>query len=105
MQKVEIVDLKASEKDREKNRKNKKIAEIEGGFISSNGHSYSFTSEDQLSMLLQREELREIPSITEVMWETKDAGLVKHRTNEWIKVYQEALQYRRNKLNELTKGQ
>ena len=69
--------------------------EIARGFTASNGHTYRTNREDQTNMLATKIQLSEDPTITEVYWLTQDAGYLMHTREEWLKVYNEAFEHKK----------
>ncbi|UPI12850.1 hypothetical protein [Bacillus phage SBSphiJ5] len=70
--------------------------EIAKGFTASNGHTYRTNREDQTNMLATKIQLSEDPTITEVYWLTQDVGYLMHTREEWLKVYNEAFEHKKN---------
>ena len=70
------------------------------GFVSSNGHTYRMNRDDQLNMIGQKDQLIMDTTVTEVSWNTEDAGYVTHTRDEWINnVYMEAFNHKKEQLN------
>lgn len=79
---------------------NKKCQEdIFGGFTSSlNQHIYRTNNEDQLNFLGKFNQLINDSSIISVMWKTEDVGYIEHSREDWLKIYNEALAVKEQKL-------
>ncbi|MEH7116051.1 hypothetical protein V7128_01330 [Neobacillus vireti] len=71
---------------------------IELGFLSSNGHFYRTTRDDQINMMGQKDKLNEDATISEVQWKTEDSGYVTHTREDWLKVYREAFNYKETQI-------
>jgi hypothetical protein len=69
------------------------------GFISQlNGHAYRTNADDQLNFLGKFNQLISDETITTVMWKTEDAGYIEHTRDNWLKIYNEALTEKEQKL-------
>ena len=69
---------------------------IENDFVATNGHNYRLNTNDQINMIGQKAEIDTDPSIDEVFWKTEDSGFVKHTREEWLSIYLEAHEYKKN---------
>src|SRR5699024_4611273 len=69
------------------------------GFTSEkNGHHYRMNRDDQINMASQKEMVNNDTSILEVSWKTEDAGYINHTRQEWIDIYQEAFNHKKETL-------
>jgi hypothetical protein len=68
------------------------------GFTASNGHKYRLELEDQLNLQGQKDEVNTNESLTVVYWLTMDSGYVGHTVTEWLLVYKEAFQHKKDHL-------
>jgi hypothetical protein len=75
--------------------RDKKIAD---GFLSSNGHYYRMSMDDQVNMMGQKDKLREDETIMEVEWKTEDSGFIKHTREDWLNVYREAFAHKEEQI-------
>ncbi len=67
---------------------------IYAGFTSSvTGHQYGYAPDDQVNLLKQTVRLMNDSSITSVVWNTLDAGLVTHTSEEFLSLQQDAQQH------------
>ncbi|AWD93044.1 hypothetical protein HSE3_gp092 [Bacillus phage vB_BceM-HSE3] len=73
---------------------------IEFGFTSKiNNHNYRLRLDDQVNFLGQKELLsNDKGSTVSVMWKTEDQGYISHTREEWLKVFAEGLQFKRDVL-------
>jgi hypothetical protein len=71
---------------------------IELGFTSENGHFYRTNRDDQINMIGQKDLLVEDPTITYVDWKTEDIGYIRHTKEQWMKVYNEAFEHKKDQL-------
>lgn len=71
---------------------------IEEGFISTNGHFYRTNRDDQTNFMGEKEYLNDHPEIEEVVWKTEDEGYLPHAREEWIKVFHEGIQHKKQQL-------
>ncbi|SDI16379.1 protein of unknown function [Alteribacillus persepolensis] len=98
----EVIDVELTEKSIEP-AKEEKIKELSSqcqqtiinGFIASNGNGYRLTTEDQLNMQGQKDELKDDETITEVDWMTINDENVTHSREEWLTVYKEAFRHKK----------
>ena len=73
--------------------------EILEGFKSElNGHTYRTNRDDQINMIGQKDWLDANPNEATVMWKTEDVGYLEHTREDWIKIYNEAFQYKKSVL-------
>lgn len=67
------------------------------GFKCSNGFFYRTNRDDQTNMIGQKDDLNN-SSETVIYWKTEDAGYRPHTRDEWLMMYQEAFNHKREKL-------
>jgi hypothetical protein len=73
--------------------------DIVNGFTSTvNGHHYRTNRDDQTNMIGQKDELMDDQSITIVPWKTEDQGYIDHTRDDWLTIYHEAFQAKKQKL-------
>lgn len=73
--------------------------EIIKGFKATNGHFYRTNRDDQINMIGQKDVLNTDSNLEEtVFWKTEDAGYISHTKDEWLKVYAEAFEHKKNQL-------
>ena len=68
------------------------------GFTASNGHTYRTNRDDQMNMAGQWMALQSDPSVTTVSWKTEDAGYIDHTRAEWLGIYAEAFNHKKEQL-------
>jgi hypothetical protein len=69
-----------------------------GGFTATNGHTYRTNRDDQTNMIGQKDELNEDPTILVVPWKTEDSGYINHTREEWLSIYSQAFQFKKQQL-------
>lgn len=77
------------------NKCNDKIVE---GFTAFNNHTYRLNRDDQINFIGMFTQIIYDESINTVMWKTRDAGYVEHTREDWIAVYREGLEFKRENL-------
>ncbi|MTI65176.1 MAG: DUF4376 domain-containing protein [Firmicutes bacterium] len=58
------------------------------GFTATNGHTYGFNYHDQMNFTQQRTEILN-GNTSDVMWKTKDAGVINHTVDEFNQVMED----------------
>lgn len=68
------------------------------GFVSHNGHHYRTNRDDQMNFYGQVLELQLDPDMKKVFWKTEDAGYLEHPREEWLVVFREGIEHKRELL-------
>lgn len=65
------------------------------GFTASNGHFYRTNRDDQINLMGQKDELFANEAVATVYWKTEDVGYIPHTREEWMNVYREAFNHKK----------